>query len=118
MKQSKNRISFLVFLYFFNQKAQSIVIGEVITGQIGIFNSTSQYSVKTIQAHSNHTWRIRKSPFYVANTNVTYVATSSIDQTVKVWNTFDWTLVQTYSQHSSFVIDFDWLSADMIEFHG
>ena len=31
-----------------------------------------------------------------------------------MWNAFDWTLVQTYSQHSSFVIDFDWLSADTL----
>jgi WD40 repeat protein len=43
------------------------------------------------------------------------VATCSLDNTVKIWNvssSFDWTLITTYSQHSSEVYGLEWLDND------
>ena len=65
--------------------------------------------VNSFQAHSSQIKRIKQSPF---NTNTNYVATCSLDRTVKIWNvssSFDWTLITTYSQHSSSVRALEWL---------
>ncbi len=56
--------------------------------------------VHSFQAHSSWIWQIKPSPF-----NNDYVATCSWDYTVKIWNTFDWTLIQT----SYNVTEFEWL---------
>jgi WD40 repeat protein len=72
--------------------------------------------VKTFQAHSDRIHRIKQSPFNT-NTNTNYVATSSDDKTVKIWNvssSFDWTLITTYSQHSSSVYGLEWLDNDTL----
>jgi WD40 repeat protein len=85
------------------------VIGDG-NGQIQIYNQKSL--VNSFQAHSNSIYRIKQSPF---NTN--YVATCSSDQTVKIWNvssSFDWTLITTYSQHSSWVYALEWLDNDTL----
>jgi WD40 repeat protein len=82
------------------------VIGDS-KGQIKIFNTSSLSLVKSFKAHSNYINRINQSPF---NTN--YVATCSDDRTVKIWNvssSFNWTLIRTYSQHSSPVYALEWL---------
>jgi WD40 repeat protein len=68
--------------------------------------------VNSFKAHSSHINRIKQSPF---NTN--YVATSSYDETVKIWNvssSFNWTLITTYSQHSSQVLALEWLDNDTL----
>ena len=81
-------------------------------GQIKIYYSSSLSLVNSFQAHSNYIIRIKQSPF---NTN--YVATCSIDKKVKIWNvssSFDWTLITTYSQHSSEVNTFEWLDKDTL----
>jgi WD40 repeat protein len=68
--------------------------------------------VNSFQAHTSYVNRIKLSPF---NTN--YVATCSDDYTVKIWNvssSFNWTLITTYSQHSSYVISLDWLDKDTL----
>jgi WD40 repeat protein len=68
--------------------------------------------VNSFQAHSDDINRIKKSPF---NTN--YVATCSDDKTVKIWNvlsSFNWTLITTYSQHSSDVRALEWLDNDTL----
>jgi WD40 repeat protein len=83
------------------------VIGD-FNGQIKIYNQNSL--VNSFQAHSSSIYRIKQSPF---NTN--YVATCSEDRTVKIWNvssTFNWTLITTYSQHSSYVYALEWLDND------
>jgi WD40 repeat protein len=85
------------------------VIGDW-NGQIQIYNQNSL--VNSFQAHSNSIYRIKQSVF---KTN--YVATCSNDQTVKIWNvssSFDWTLITTYSQHSSTVYDLEWLDQDTL----
>jgi WD40 repeat protein len=87
------------------------VIGD-INGQIQIYNQDSL--VKSFQAHSNAICRIKQSPF---NTNTNYVATCSWDKTVKIWNvssSFNWTLITTYSQHSSPVRALEWLDKDTL----
>jgi WD40 repeat protein len=80
------------------------VIGDS-KGQIKIYNQNSL--VNSFQAHSDPISRIKQSPF---NTN--YVATCSVDATVKIWNvssSFNWTLITTYSHHSSVVGALEWL---------
>jgi WD40 repeat protein len=85
------------------------VIGDA-KGQIQIYNQNSL--VNSFQAHSKAIIRIKQSPF---NTN--YVATCSDEDTVKIWNVsslFDWTLITTYSQHSSWVSALEWLDSDTL----
>ena len=68
--------------------------------------------VNSFKAHSNSIYRIKQSPF---NTN--YVATCSEDKTVKIWNvssSFNWTLITTYSNHSSGVYPLEWLDNDSL----
>jgi WD40 repeat protein len=68
--------------------------------------------VNSFKAHSSHINRIKQSPF---NTN--YVATCSEDRTVKIWNvssSFNWTLITTYSQHSSGIDALEWLDNDTL----
>ncbi len=72
--------------------------------------------VNSFQTHSAPINRIKESPFN-ANTNTNYVATCSDDNTVKIWNvssSFDWTLIRTYSQHSSWVRAPEWLDKDTL----
>jgi WD40 repeat protein len=68
--------------------------------------------VNSFQAHGLSFYRIKQSPF---NTN--YVATCSEDATVKIWNvssSFNWTLITTYSQHSSRVLALEWIDNDTL----
>jgi len=68
--------------------------------------------VNSFQAHSSYINRIKQSPF-----KINYVATCSLDATVKIWNvssSFDWTLITTYSQHSSYVEALEWLDNDTL----
>jgi WD40 repeat protein len=72
--------------------------------------------VNSFRAHSKWINRIKQSPFNT-NTNTNYVATCSRDKTVKIWNvlsSFEWTLITTYSQHSSEVADLEWLDNDTL----
>ena len=49
------------------------------------------------------------------NNSEYYVATCSHDNSVKIWSPFNWTLIQTYSQHSSPVYAaMEWLDADTL----
>jgi WD40 repeat protein len=83
-----------------------------LNGQIKIFNTSSLSLVNSFQAHSDCINRIKQSPF---NTN--YVATCSWDKTVKIWNvssSFNWILITTYSQHSSWVSALEWLDSDTL----
>jgi WD40 repeat protein len=91
----------------------AIVIGDW-NGQIKIYNSSSLSLVNSFQAHSRWIYRIIQSPF---NTNTNYVATCSFDRTVKIWivsSSFDWTLITTYSNHSSLVNALGWLNKDTL----
>jgi WD40 repeat protein len=68
--------------------------------------------VKSFQAHSGRINKIKPSPF---KTN--YVATSSVDKTAKIWNvysSYNWSLIRTYSQHSSGVYALEWLDNDTL----
>jgi WD40 repeat protein len=89
------------------------VIGDG-NGQIKIYNQNSL--VNSFKAHSNGIISIKQSPFNT-NTNTNYVATCSSNRTVKIWNvssSFDWTLITTYSQHSSLVFALEWLDQDTL----
>ncbi len=87
------------------------MIGDT-KGQIQIYNFSSLSLVNSFQAHSHRINEIKLSPF-----NINYVATCSLDGTVKLWNvtsSFDWTLITTYSQHSSYVYALEWLDKDTL----
>jgi WD40 repeat protein len=91
------------------------VIGDE-NGQIKIYNSSSLSLVNSFKAHSSIINRIKQSPFNT-NTKTNYVATCSYDHTVKIWNvssSFNWTLITTYSQHSSPVFGLEWLDNDTL----
>jgi WD40 repeat protein len=78
--------------------------------------------VNSFQAHSKIINIIKQSPF---NKNTNYVATSSDDETVKIWNvssSFNWTLIRANSnlleQQSSYVSDLEWLDNDTLASSG
>jgi WD40 repeat protein len=104
-------LNLFIFNFIFEILKIKVVIGDTL-GQIKIYNTSSLSLVNSFQAHSNGIIRIKQSPF---NTN--YVATSSYDATVKIWNissSFNWTLITTYSQHSSSVRALEWLDIDTL----
>ncbi len=93
------------------------MIGDQL-GQIKINNQNSSLAfVNSFKAHSSWIYRIRQSPFHT-NPNTNYVATCSRNETVKIWNisssSFDWTLITTYSEHSSDVQALEWLDNDTL----
>jgi WD40 repeat protein len=106
------KILILIFNFIFEIFKYKVVIGDS-KGQIQIYNQNSSLAlVNSFQAHSSQIYRIKQSPF---NTN--YVATCSFDAKVKIWNvssSFDWTLITTYSQHSSIVNALEWLDNDTL----
>jgi WD40 repeat protein len=58
---------------------------------------------------------MKPSPF---NSNITHLlATSSADATVKIWDftsSSNWNLIRTYSNHSDWIGDIEWLDADTL----
>jgi WD40 repeat protein len=106
-------LSFFSLLFLFLKI--KVVISD-LNGQIKIFNTSSLSLVNSFQAHSNRIFRIKQSPFNT-NTNTNYVATCSNDRIVKIWNvssSFSWTLITTYSQHTSDVNALEWLDNDTL----
>jgi WD40 repeat protein len=81
------------------------VIGDQ-SGQIKIYNFGSWTLTYYIQAHNNVINRIMPSPF----NNGEYVATCSYAE-VKIWSTFNFSAIRTYSQHYSMVYALEWLDA-------
>jgi WD40 repeat protein len=79
-------------------------------GQLRIYNSSSSSLslVNGVYGHSKYIWRIKPSPF-----SGDYIATGSGDRTVKIWNSFNWTLIQTYS-HINEVFAIEWLDKDTL----
>ena len=95
--------------------ASYVVVGD-LNGQISILNSSSLSLIKSFQGHSNRIIRIKQSPFL---NNSNYVATCSSDSTVKIWDSsLNWSLIQTYSQHSSQIFGLEWLDADTLASSG
>ncbi len=84
-----------------------VLVGDVY-GKIKIYNS-SLYFIGSFQAHWGHVNRIKQYP----SKDSKYVATSSRDQTVKIWSTSNWTLIITYS-HVRDVYALEWLDADTL----
>ena len=84
-----------------------------------MYNEESSFEfVNSFQGHSNDITRIKQSPF---NTNTNYVATCSIDNTVKIWNvysSFNWTLIINYSQHLLPVYAMEWLDKETLASSG
>ena len=87
-----------------------VVFGDLY-GQIKIFNSTSMTMFKTFTGHTGQVYRIKQSPF---TENSNHVATGS-DSTVKIWDSsLNWKLIQTYTQHTSYVSALEWLDKDTL----
>jgi WD40 repeat protein len=53
---------------------------------------------------------MKQSPF----NNNEYVATGSLDNAVKIWSIPNWTLIRTYSGHTSYVYATEWINSDTI----
>ena len=68
---------------------------------------TNHNLIESFQAHTNIIRRIKQSPF-----NNQYVASCSEDNTVKIWN--KWNLIQTYTKHTDYVNDLEWISKEAI----
>jgi WD40 repeat protein len=83
-------------------------------GKIRIYNSSTLSLVNSFQGHSDRIFRIKQSPFVNYN-NSNYVATASFDLTVKIWDSSsNWSLIRTYSQHSSDIYGLEWLDKDTL----
>ncbi len=68
--------------------------------------------INSFQAHSNAINRIKQSPY-----NNDYVATCSLDKTVKIWNISnpsDWCLIRTYTGHTNQVFGLEWINENTI----
>ncbi len=87
-------------------------------GQIKTFKVSSHSSpmtfVSSFEAHSTYIERIKQSPFENSN----YVASCGDDNKVKIWDISssiaNWSLVQTFSNHSSLVFAIEWIDSDTI----
>ena len=84
-------------------------------GQIKVFTNMEESNdlmeTKSFLAHNDWVNRIKQSPFVESSQ---YVATSSYDYTVKIWDTSaNWTLIGNYT-HGSSVNAMDWIDKDTI----
>ena len=64
--------------------------------------------MKSFRAHSNGIIRIKQSPYNG------YVATCSDDNTVKIWDTSNWNLIQNYMGHSNRVYGLEFINVDTV----
>ncbi len=97
------------FIFSFISK---VAIGDN-TGLIQVYNENFEL-INSFQAHTNQIRRIKQSPF-----NSNYVATCSWDKTVKIWDisscwNANWSLIQTYTNHTDFVLGLEWINQDTI----
>ncbi len=94
-----------------------VVVGDYSTGGlIKVYNDVFGL-LNSFQAHTSWVNRIKQTPFQ----NNDFVATCSFDKKAKIWNKsniYSWSLVRTYSQHSSEIIDLEWLDEDTLASSG
>jgi WD40 repeat protein len=68
--------------------------------------------LKSFQAHTNGITRIKQLPIN------DYVATTSFDNTAKIWlptnSKCNWTLIQTYKGHTNYVLDLEYINESTI----
>jgi WD40 repeat protein len=80
-----------------------------------VYNGITFDLVNKFQAHSKIINRIKQSPVCNDLNETRYVATCSDDATIKIWNpSSNWTLIQTYSNHKSYVYGLEWINEDTI----
>jgi WD40 repeat protein len=80
-------------------------------GKILIYNLSSSSVVYSFQGHSDFITRIKPSPFNNSN----YIATCAMDAKCKIWSTFDWSLIRTYSNHRyTSVFALEWIDEDSL----
>ena len=68
---------------------------------------TSLSLIKSFQGHASYVNRIKQLPNG-------FVATCSDDNLVKIWNSFNWSLIQTYTKHNANVKGLDFINNDTI----
>jgi WD40 repeat protein len=71
-------------------------------------NGSTVYLINSFKAHNDSIIRIKPSPF-----NDTFVATCSLDFTVKIWdvsNSSHWTMIQTYTNHTNQVFGLEFIN--------
>ena len=106
------RVYLIIYLF---SKTVKVLTGEYVSMKAYNVSSPSSLTyAKSFQLHSSYVNRIKQSPFDNSN----YVATCSNDASVKIWNSYDWTLVQTYASHNSYVYTVEWLDRDTLASSG
>jgi len=88
-----------------------VAIGEwsSTTGKIKVYNENLNL-MNSFQAHTESINRIKQSPF---NGGI-YVATASRDNTTKIWDISNWSLIQTYTNHKRDVFGLEFINEDTI----
>jgi COMPASS component SWD3 len=82
-------------------------------GSIKVYNQSFAF-LNSFQAHTGFINRIKQYPFSINNSN-DYVATCSSNKTVRIWSTnSNWTLIQTFTNHTSWVYSLEWINEDQI----
>ena len=92
-----------IYIFFLN--CLQVVISDD-NGFIQVFNENN-ILLLTFRAHLNGTTRLKVHP-------KGYLASSSKDNSVKIWNTTDWKLITTYTGHSHFVYGLEFIGDDTI----
>jgi WD40 repeat protein len=91
------------------------VIGDS-NGALKFYDSLSYAFQSSIQGHSSSISQIKQSPFKILDSGKNYVATSSSDSNVRVWNVVsanNWQLIRTYA-HPTLVQGIAWLDKDTL----
>ena len=82
------------------------------SGMLRVYNDEQEFNlivVASFQAHSKGITRIKQSPF-----NNNFIVTCSKDNTVKVWNQTNWTLIQSYTAHANQVFGIEFVNINTI----
>ncbi len=86
-------------------------------GALKFYDSLSYAFQSSIQGHSSSISQIKQSPFQILDSGKNYVATSSSDSNVRVWNVVsanNWQSIRTYAHSTTLVQCIAWLDKDTL----
>jgi WD40 repeat protein len=94
-------------------ETQIAIVDYTNNGILQVYNENLTLRA-SFKAHSAFINRIKQSPF---NNKTNYVATCANDNTVKIWdpsNNSNWTLIQTYRNHTGSVYGLEYINEDTV----
>jgi WD40 repeat protein len=94
-------------------ETQIAIVDYSNNGQLRVYNENLTLRT-SFKAHSAFINRIKQSPF---SNKTNYVATCANDNTTKIWdssNSFNWTLIQTYKNHTGPIYGLEYINEDTI----